>query len=214
MNRNQVRDLQRDLNRFSGKYLAKFPKLQVDGKRGHATNRRIQSAKWYLGYGGNAQRSSRVTDEFRERLARPKSPDVMPREMLEAGADRRKRQRKRAAQAPSSGVAHFDGRPVAAWLVPYLEWAREHGWTGTLVSGWRDPEHSEELCERMCGAPSCPGRCAGKASNHSGSVKPNGALDVSDFARFGQLMQRCPHEPRIFNALGRQDPVHFSASGR
>ncbi len=111
-------------------------------------------------------------------------------------------------------MATFDGRPVAAWMKPYLVWARNQGWRGTLNSGWRSPAYSEQLCRNICGAPSCPGRCAGRASNHAGSVKPAGSLDVSDYARFGELMRRCPLEPRIHNALGARDPVHFSHSGR
>ena len=39
-------------------------------------------------------------------------------------------------------------------------------------------------------------------------------MDVSDFKRFGELMKSCPLEPRIFNALGADDPNHFSATGR
>jgi hypothetical protein len=89
-----------------------------------------------------------------------------------------------------------------------------HGWKGTLNSGWRDPAYSEKLCIAMCGAKACPGRCAGRASNHSGSTKPMGAIDVSDYGTFGQLMRQCPISPRLFNALGPADPVHFSATGR
>ena len=96
----------------------------------------------------------------------------------------------------------------------HLDWARQNGWKGTLNSGFRDPAYSEKLCISMCGAPSCPGRCAGRASNHAGSSNPAGAVDVSDYVTFGQLMRRCPYSPKIFNALGAQDPVHFSASGR
>ena len=44
--------------------------------------------------------------------------------------------------------------------------------------------------------------------------KPHGAVDVSDYTRFGQLMRRAPFRPRIFNALGPTDPAHFSSSGR
>jgi hypothetical protein len=135
--------------------------------------------------------------------------------MRERGEDRRRKQRREAQHPPArAGVVLFDGRPCAAWLAPYLEWARGRGWKGTLVSGWRDPAYSEQLCRQICGAPSCPGRCAGRASNHSGNAKPSGALDVSDYQRFGQLMHQCPFSPRIFNALGAKDPVHFSASGR
>ena len=115
--------------------------------------------------------------------------------------------------APSSpAVATFDGKPVASWLIAYLSWARQHGWQGTLTSGWRDPEYSEKLCMQICGAPTCPGRCAGRFSNHSGSVKPQGAIDVSDYTRFGKLMAQCPLSPRIFNDLPK-DRVHFSATG-
>lgn len=125
----------------------------------------------------------------------------------------RNRKNQKAAKK-ATGVTRFDGVPVAAWMVPYLEWARRNGWRGQLVSGWRDPAYSESLCRRMCGAPSCPGRCAGRASNHAGSVQPHGAVDVSDYYTFGRLMQRCPIQPRIYNALGARDPVHFSVSGR
>lgn len=112
-----------------------------------------------------------------------------------------------------TGVTKYDGVVVAAWMVPYLQWAREHGWKGRLVSGWRDPHYSQQLCYSMCGAPSCPGRCAGLSSNHVGSAKPRGAVDVSDYQNFGRLMQRCPYEPKLINRLGARDPVHFSASG-
>lgn len=118
----------------------------------------------------------------------------------------------RKAALAAQGVTKYDGVPVAAWMVPYLQWARENGWKGRLVSGWRDPAYSESLCYRMCGRPSCSGMCAGRASNHSGSAKPHGALDVSDYETFGRLMQRCPYEPKLFNRLPR-DRVHYSAQG-
>ena len=103
---------------------------------------------------------------------------------------------------------------MAGWLKPYLDWARANGWKGTVTSGWRSPEYSEQVCRQQCGAPSCPGTCAGRSSNHAGRVKPAGAVDVSDIPRFAALMQRCPHSPHIFNAIGAADPEHFSASGR
>lgn len=123
------------------------------------------------------------------------------------------RRRNRKAAERTSGVTRYDGVPVAAWMVPYLQWARENGWRGQLVSGWRDPAYSEGLCRRMCGAPSCPGRCAGRKSNHSGSEKPHGAIDVSEYYHFGRLMERCPLRPQLVNRLGARDPVHFSISG-
>lgn len=116
------------------------------------------------------------------------------------------------AAAKANGVGRIDGVPVALWMIPYVEWARAHGWKGRVVSGWRDPAYSESLCYRMCGRPSCSGTCAGRASNHSGSAKPHGALDVTEYTHFGQLMRYCPYEPKLINRLPR-DRVHYSASG-
>jgi hypothetical protein len=214
MTKDQVKELQSDLNEFTGKFLEKVAPIMVDGARGHATNRRIVTCKFYIGYTDAPQHSTRLTPQFRKRLNHPKSGKIMPASMIKRGEERRREQRERAQQGVGKGVTTFDGRPVAAWLKPYLEFAREKGWKGTLTSGFRDPEHSEHLCVVMCGAPSCPGRCAGRASNHSGSSKPNGAVDVSDFVRFGEVMRGCPLEPRIFNALSDSDPVHFSETGR
>jgi hypothetical protein len=212
----EVRRLQKGLNRFTERFLEGVGPIIVDGIKGHATARRIATVKYHLGYTGEAQRSATVKPEFVRRMRHPRSPRRSNPAMLARAFARRAKQRKaaRASAAPRTGVATFDGRPVAAWLKPYLEWARQNGWKGTLNSGFRDPAYSEKLCISMCGAPSCPGRCAGRASNHVGSSNPAGAIDVSDYVTFGQLMRRCPYSPRIFNALGAQDPVHFSASGR
>jgi len=212
----QVRGLQKSLNRFTGRHLRGVGPLVVDGVKGHATARRICTVKFYLGYTGKPQRSAVVKPDFVRRMRHPRSARHSKPAMLARALARRQKQRKaaKAAAAPRAGVATFDGRPVAAWLKPYLDWARQHGWRGTLNSGWRDPAYSERLCQAMCGAPSCPGRCAGRSSNHAGSVKPAGAVDVSDYVKFGELMRQCPYSPRIFNALGARDPVHFSSSGR
>lgn len=214
MTKAEVRELQRDLNAFTKRWLEKVAPIMVDGDKGHATNTRIRTTKYYIGYTGKPQQSSTVSDVYRKRLDHPKGDAVPPR-MRARGEERRRAQHERANNPNPVGVTTFDGRPVARWMVKYLEFARNRGWRGTLNSGWRDPAFSEQLCFRMCGAPSCPGRCAGRASNHSGSKAPQGALDVSDFAKFGQLMARSDApNPRIFNALGARDPVHFSASGR
>jgi peptidoglycan hydrolase-like protein with peptidoglycan-binding domain len=216
MSRDQVMGLQRALNAFTNKHLKAIGPLIVDGAVGPATKKRIREAKAYLGYTGAARRSAAVDRDFLRRLRHPRSARFSSPAMLARALDRRRKQRKAAKEsaAPRPGVATFDGKPVAAWLKPYLVWARSNGWQGGLNSGWRDPAYSEQLCRNMCGAPSCPGKCAGRTSNHAGSVKPAGAVDVSDYARFGDLMRRCPLRPQIHNALGARDPVHFSVSGR
>jgi len=218
--------MQRTLNAFTHKYLKGVNPLMVDGVRGHATNVRILQVKYYLGYSKyvkskkhpNARDASWRPLTVR-RIRHPRSRKHSSVEMIAAGIYRRRKQHIRYRQQiikshVTSGVTRYDGVPVAAWLVPYLNYARRNGWQGRLVSGWRDPAYSESLCYRMCGAPTCAGRCAGRTSNHAGSVKPRGALDVSDYARFGTIMAKAPLSPHIFNALGWRDPVHYSASGR
>lgn len=104
------------------------------------------------------------------------------------------------------------GKPVATWIVPWLDKSREAGWHGVLNSGWRSPEYSEQLCYSMCGAPSCPGRCAGRSSNHTQCAEPAGAVDVSDYYNFAAIQRKIGSG--LYNALGAADPVHFSRTGR
>jgi peptidoglycan hydrolase-like protein with peptidoglycan-binding domain len=209
-----VKELQNALNRFTGKYLENVAPLMVDGVQGPSTEKRIRRVKYYLGYRGAEQRSTSVTPKLLRHIAHPRSARLANPAKLARAVGRRRAQHKAAAQsaAPAAGVAAFDGKPVAACLKPYLDWARAHGWQGTLNSGYRTPEYSEHLCHGICGAPSCPGKCAGRTSHHSIRVKPGGAIDVSDYVKFGELMRQCPYSPRIFNNLP-SDRVHYSTTG-
>lgn len=219
MSKAEVKDLQRALNAFTDEHLKGVQPLIVDGDKGPATDQRIRKCKYWLGF--KVPTGSGVGKQLIPRLQHPKRERLFPSaEYTERGRRRRteqreewRRQREKADEA--DGVTTFDGVPVAVVAVANLRFARRHGWQGKLNSGWRDPAYSESLCYRMCGAPSCPGRCAGRASNHAGKTASQFAVDVSDYVRFGQLMARSDAPgPRIFNALGAQDPVHFSPSGR
>jgi hypothetical protein len=113
------------------------------------------------------------------------------------------------------GIVTFDGKPCAKEIAFWLQKARDNGWGGELVSGVRSPEHSEDLCFGMCGAPSCPGTCAGRSSNHccppSFKCKEGeGAADCSDYLNLAVILRRIGAP--IFNALP-QDRVHFSYTG-
>jgi hypothetical protein len=109
------------------------------------------------------------------------------------------------------GLVWYDGKQVAAWIADDLDKARAAGWRGYVVSGYRTPAYSETLCYRMCGRPSCPGRCAGRSSNHSqGYIYPRGAVDVTDFLNLAWIAGR--KGLRIQNRLPR-DRVHFSSTG-
>lgn len=112
-----------------------------------------------------------------------------------------------------SGFATFDGKTVGAWMVPWLQKSRAAGWHGVVVSGVRTPAYSIQLCYNMCGAPSCPGRCAGASSNHNmlpSQGYPHGALDVSDYYNFESIQFRIGSPLRNNLPI---DPVHFSVSG-
>lgn len=214
----KVRELQKALNAFTKKYLRGVTPLLEDGVKGHATDVRVQSVKWYLGYGKTRTANSPTASaKFWTALRSPKARSLGV-SVLRAGAARRVRQRARATSESfkatvAPNVTRFDGVPCAIWLAKRLQKARDAGkWKGKLVSGYRSPAYSESLCRRMCGAPSCPGRCAGRASNHSGSVYPAGAVDVSDYGTFRAECARL--DLGIKNALDARDPVHFSVSGR
>ena len=217
MTKNQIKGMQRGCNLFARKYLKGLNDIMEDGVLGRSTRGRIRTVKYYLGYEGKL--NSTPNHEFRQRLWHPKNPKYSTAKRIATGSARRIKQHREAAKhnhvaEKTIGVGTFDGVPVANWLIPYLQWARDNGWRGRLVSGWRDPVYSESLCMRICGAPRCPGRCAGRNSNHSGSKKPKGALDVTDYVKFGQLMRECPRSPKLINVLGARDPVHFSESGQ
>jgi hypothetical protein len=99
-------------------------------------------------------------------------------------------------------------KPIATWIVPVLEWAHEHGWTGTVTSGYRTYYEQAQL--NAAGAFSAP---AG-LSNHETSVYPGGAVDVTNLGQLIQVLQSY-HGPLklVGGVLGPVDPEHFSATG-
>lgn len=110
------------------------------------------------------------------------------------------------------GLVWVNGKQTPAWIAEELKKARSYGWRGVVVSGYRTPAYSEQLCYRICGRPRCPGLCAGRSSNHSqGFNYPQGAVDVTSYIHLQQICRQ--HNLRIHNALPR-DLVHFSHSGQ
>lgn len=216
---NEWKSIQSRLNAFTKKYLRHVTPLKVDGNPGKLTRIRIESVKFYIGYGRTRKANSGAWTPKLDRALKSPKGRFLPRRVRAAGASRRARQR--AAARASAGVGHavpglavFEGKTVAKCAICHLRWARKQGWRGGVNSGWRSIPYSISLCYRMCGRPSCPGRCAGAGTNHVGRSCARFAIDVSDYGTFGRLMRSCPCSPRIFNALGARDPVHFSPSGR
>jgi len=139
----------------------------------------------------------------------------------EKAVARRKRQWKKlrilkaqvAEEVGGDHVVTFDGKPCADWLAEDFAEARRRGlWSGYLVSGVRTSERSVELCYGICGAPSCPGLCAGVASNHNcdNCAYPRGAGDVTDYYRCESASAIL--DLRYTNDLAG-DRVHMSANG-
>lgn len=220
-----TRALQQALNRFTNRYLDGVTPLRVDGERGQATDKRVRQVKRWLGYVGNV--NDTVDLDFRQRLAHPKNVRYSTPARIRRGMWRRSRsraawRRNMRELAGKPGLVRYDGKMVPKWIVAQLTWAREVGyngkrWDGSVVSGTRTPAFSESLCFNMCGEPRCPGRCAGRSSNHnSDGTIGTGAVDLTDYLTFAELMPHCPDAVtgghRLRNDLPN-DRVHFSESG-
>lgn len=121
---------------------------------------------------------------------------------------------------PVPTLETFDAHQVPGWIVEQvLKPARSSGtWKGTVISGYRSPAYSESLCRSICGAPSCPGRCAGRSSNHAAppsgkGVAYEGAIDVTDAPG---LQRWCRAHGNPLHGNGEMLPLdtpHFSRSG-
>jgi hypothetical protein len=122
-----------------------------------------------------------------------------------------------AAATPAAGVAgavipqtswNPQHKPIASWIVPILQWASEHGWTGTVTSGYRT--YSEQSALNASGVYSAP---AGK-SNHETTQYPGGAVDVTNPSQLLDVLRGYPGSQKLIGGvLGAVDPEHFSATG-
>jgi hypothetical protein len=169
--------------------------------------------------------SDRVLREGKVHIAKGAPSDAEVRRELEAA-------RKHGARLPAGeSVAAFEAaaaqsaepapdaitplapwnprdKPIAAWIVPVLEWAAEHGWRGTVSSGYRT--YFEQAQLNAAGAFSAP---AG-FSNHESTTYPGGAVDVTQPGQLQQVLQGYPGPRRLVGGvLGPVDPEHFSATG-
>lgn len=214
----RVEDLQREIRRTLN--AREFPwfadEVTVDGVPGALTLRNARRAASMQGLSARALKriGNGIINRHDEKILRreaKRSVRMKRRDRKRRPAWTKVRRAHNSPVMPTSGVTTFDGRQVASWIAYWLQKSRDAGWQGSVNSGWRDPIYSEQLCLAMCGAPSCPGRCAGRSSNHSGSVYPAGAVDVSDYYRFAEIQRRIGSP--LINRLGAQDPVHFSVSG-
>ena len=99
-------------------------------------------------------------------------------------------------------------KPVAAWIAPILQWASEHGWTGTVTRGYRT--YDQQAAINVSGAYSAP---AGQ-SNHESAAYPGGAVDVTQPGQLMSVLQGYAGPLKLVGGvLGPVDPEHFSATG-
>ncbi len=99
-------------------------------------------------------------------------------------------------------------KPIAAWIVPVLQWASENGWTGTVTSGYRT--YAEQAAINASGLYSAP---AGQ-SNHETTAYPGGAVDVTEPSQLIGVLRNYPGPLKLVGGkLGAVDPEHFSATG-
>lgn len=99
-------------------------------------------------------------------------------------------------------------KQIADWIIPILEWAHQHGWSGTVTSGYRTFFEQAQL--NAAGAFSAP---AG-LSNHETTVYPGGAVDVTNPSQLISVLRNYSGPVKLVGGvLGPVDPEHFSATG-
>jgi hypothetical protein len=99
-------------------------------------------------------------------------------------------------------------KQIADWIIPVLQWASEHGWGGTVTSGYRTYYEQAQL--NAAGAFSAP---AG-LSNHETTIYPGGAVDVTSPSQLINVLRAYPGPLKLIGGvLGPVDPEHFSATG-
>lgn len=231
----RIEPLQKGIDGILGSRKFTWRKVPIDGVAGTATFGAAHMALWLIGASDEQLRKvahGRITARSFDLLTgKVKHTKAMKKRDLERRADAKKlrAEHKLSQQIDKDGFARYVSPSgvewkVAAWMVGakvgpdgrrvnWLKKYREHGWGGELYSGARTPAYSRSLCEAMCNAPSCPGLCAGEASEHSQSGPPDsgwGAIDVQQYEVFDRIGPEIGSPLR--NDLPRDRP-HHSVTG-
>ena len=213
-----IGEFQRELNsRYEAWGIAK--RIDDDNDYGEKTRGAAREVCTGLGIDHHVAMAHGVTAELRIKIRHPerRTPGEVERSRGAAATALRDRLRKQFA-GPATGVQVIDGRQVAAWIVPSLLWARAHGWTGTVTSGYRSCEKQKREAAAYAArigktvAQVYPhGPCA---SNHVRTEYPGGAVDVSNPAQLDQVLRNNPNHPKlVWGGPVIGDKVHFSANG-
>lgn len=117
-----------------------------------------------------------------------------------------------ATGSKAGGTKKIDGHPVATWIAPIVQWAKKHGWHGSVGSGYRTAAEQQSAAQNYGLQHYGPGGAQG--SNHRKTKYPGGAIDVSDPARLAQVLKNYPAKPNlVWGGPVMGDQVHFSATG-
>lgn len=229
---NRVDDLQKGIDAVLGRRQFDWRKVPIDGVAGDATFDAAVMALYLIG-ASEAQikkvQRGFITARSFDLLTGAKRTKAMKKRDQErrAHAAKLRKLHRESNAVAADGTAKYVSPSgvewrVAAWMVGkkvgpdgrrvnWLKKSIEHGWSGELYSAFRSPAYSRSVCEAKCGAPSCPGTCAGESSNHSQTGPPNwGAIDVQGYEQFG-IIQREIGSP-LKNNLPSDRP-HYSYTG-
>ena len=219
MRGDDVAEFQDDLNvRYKDWGINK--QIVKDDDYGQATRDAAAEVCTCLGIDAATAMEHGVDPDLRIKIRHPdhRTPQELESSKGQAATHLRDSLKKKFAES-AHGVVTFDNVQVAAWIVPSLQWARLNGWTGHVVSGYRDCAHQTTVAAVYAASkgktvaqvyPSGP--CA---SNHVGFEYPRGAVDVTEYQQLDAVLKKGnPHKPGLVWAgpvIG--DVVHFSASG-
>lgn len=112
-----------------------------------------------------------------------------------------------AGKAPA-GLTTFDGQPICRWVAAELRWARKHGWTGSLTSGYRSTADQARVCAEV--PPGTPCAAPGE-SNHQGKRYPKCAADVTEAAQLDRVLSRKRGRRLKWTGPQANDEPHFSS---
>jgi hypothetical protein len=102
------------------------------------------------------------------------------------------------------GLGQFEGKPVAMWILPFLLYAKSHGWRGSVNNGFRTFAEQSAIWNSGVRPAAQPG-----TSNHEKKNFPGGAIDVTEAAQLNEILSKIPGGS-LLKWAGSKDPVHFS----
>ena len=212
-----VREFQRVL---TSRYMAWDINTNIDDDGDYGVQTRDAAEQVCVGLGilHKSAMKHGVTPQLRDKMKDPSLRTDREKERAQMAAAKKFRAKLRERFKTAEGVGKFDGKDVAAWIIPSLRWAREHGWSGHVNSGFRTCERQKVVAAEFAAAKGTTvaalypnGPCA---SNHVGTQHPRGAVDVSEPAELDRVLSDSPIRPRlVWGGPVINDQVHFSANG-